>query len=164
MQRRDVCRENMSLPAYKAANRQHEPLCVPSALTGRNTGNFQPWTTTELTLRRPTIPQMAPTHVLSTWIPCQHLFQGFGQNKQGILFTGGLVCPVPNILGTWTNHSTLSSLSLPHQFAKEIQNCGGLIGHCFATLNEVTFPGTYTLHASHLPCSLWELTFLRSLT
>lgn len=42
MQRIDVCRENMSLSAHKATKSQHEPLCVPSALKGRDTGNFLP--------------------------------------------------------------------------------------------------------------------------
>ena len=100
MQRREACRENTSLPANNAANSQYKPLCVPSALTERDAGNFLPRATTGLTLQHPTIPRMAPIHVLSTWIPCQHLVQGFGQNKQGILFTGGLVCPIPNFLGT----------------------------------------------------------------
>lgn len=51
------------------------------------------------TLSTPQAPKWPP-HMFSIWILCQHLVQGFSQNEQGILFTGGLVCPIPNGLGT----------------------------------------------------------------
>lgn len=47
------------------------------------------------------------------------------------------------------NKSQQSFLSYPlPQSANAIQNCGGLIRHCFSILNEVLFPRIQTLHSS----------------
>lgn len=99
MQRMDVCIKNMSLPAYRRQRVNTTPLCS-ICINRESTESFLPRPSAESALQRPTIPPMASTHVLSTWIPCQPLTQGFSQSTQSILFTGGLVCPDPNFLGT----------------------------------------------------------------
>lgn len=54
------CAEKTSLPANNAANSQYKPLCAPSALTGRDAGNFPPRATTGLTLQHPHNPPNGP--------------------------------------------------------------------------------------------------------
>lgn len=97
--------------AYEAAKSQHEPLCAPSALTGRDRGGFLPWATTNLTLPSPTIPKWPPHMYFLFRCPANLLLE-VQQNRQAILFTGGLFVPLPNFLGTYTSHSILPPLTL----------------------------------------------------
>lgn len=117
---------------------QHEPLCVPSALTGRDTGSFLPRAATELnpltsnnaliglytcTLCLNSLPTSCSRvqkeqagHSVHRWfaLPNSKFSRHLNKSQQSFLF----YC------------------SISPQSANEIQNCGCLIGHCFATLNE----------------------------
>lgn len=111
MQRIDVCRENMSLPAYKAANSQHEPLCVPSALTRRDTGNLLPGAATKLALRHPTNHKWPPHMFSLPGFPANMVFNGSARTSRA--FCSQVVCFVPSKFSWHLNKSEHPSFPSP---------------------------------------------------
>ena len=82
-QRMEACGENTSLPANKSPNSQYKPLCVPSAFTRRDTGNFLTGATAELTLQHhPQTPKW-PLHMFSLpGFPANILFKGSARTSR----------------------------------------------------------------------------------
>lgn len=127
-QRMEACGENTSLPANKSPNSQYKPLCVPSAFTRRDTGNFLTGATAELTLQHPPRPPNGPytcsLYLDSLPTSCSrvrpeqaghsvHRWFGLSHSK---------LSRHPNK----SQHSVLSYLSLPPVCQWET-NCGSLI-------------------------------------